>query len=103
MIEKRYRPYAVDIVAGVYALTYLAWRAVRQPATPGTARISDLAFWPLGLFIAWACARNATMPAIDRRTRIGWWLLTAAALSLWISGNTWSLLNRLGWSQQPAW
>jgi hypothetical protein len=89
MTEQRYRPYAADVVAALYACSFFVWLALRTPGTATSGHISDIAFWPLGLAIAWATARNARLPGIDERTRAGWWLLTGAAVSLWLSGNTW--------------
>ena len=103
MIESRYRPYFADLVAAAYAGSFFVWLALRTPGTPLAAHISDLAFWPLGLAIAWATARNARLPSLDRRSRVGWWLLTGAALSLWLSGTTWSMLLRQGPDTHPAW
>src|SRR5262245_28670706 len=103
-MAKRLRPYAADLAFGLFACAFLVWLAVRTPDTPTAARISDLAFWPLGLLIAWVNLRNARLRQLDPRSRIGWLLLAGAALSLWLSGNTWSLLIRLGAANtQPDW
>src|SRR5690242_10156236 len=101
----RLRPYAADFAFGLFACAFFVWLALRAPGTPLAARVSDAAFWPVGLLIAWVNLRNALLPQLDARSRRGWLLLAGAALALWLSGNTWALLLRLGATdaQQPQW
>jgi PAS domain S-box-containing protein len=93
-----------DLAAGAYAIAYFAWLALRTPATPASLLIGELAFYPLGLVVAWAYWRNARITDLDRATRTGWWLLTASALLTWLSGSAWTLYLRvMAPSAVPLW
>ena len=73
-VFKRVR--VVDIAAASYAAAFFAWLALRTPGTPSTQFIGDVAFYPLGLAVAWANWRTARVPGLDARTRSGWYLLS---------------------------
>jgi PAS domain S-box-containing protein len=80
-----------DRLAAAYALSYVLWMALRSPRTPGSVVIGTLAFFPLGLAVAWACWRNSRTEDLDRRTRAAWLLLSLSFVSLWFSGTCWAV------------
>jgi PAS domain S-box-containing protein len=65
--------------------------------------IGEVAFYPLGLALAWASWRNSRVDSLDSRTRRGWRLLVGAYLALWVSGTAWSFLLRISNTTVPAW
>ncbi|MCX6543178.1 MAG: response regulator [Acidobacteria bacterium] len=98
------KAYVADHAAAVYAAAYFVWMLLRTPGTAATEIISVFAFVPLGLAIGWACWRVGRVPALDRRTRLAWYLLSLSALSLWTTGNLWSLyLLVVNPQHSPAW
>jgi PAS domain S-box-containing protein len=99
---RRFRP--VDIVAALYAAIFFAWLAVRTPGTPSTQLVGRIAFYPLGLVVCWASWKTARLAGQDWRTRLGWMLLAASAVSLWLSGTAWDIfLLVTGINEYPAW
>lgn len=104
MAARATRRRGADIAAGLYALAYYSWLAIRTPATPSTFTIGELSFYPLGLVVAWAFWRNTQIAGLDARTRAGWWLLAVSSLLLWLSGSAWSLyLHVVPPTDVPAW
>ena len=102
-LPARDRPYIVDAVAAAYACAFYVWLAVRPVGTPSTLLIGEVAFYPLGLALAWASWRNSRVSSIDKRTRLAWQLLVAAYLTLWVSGTAWSALLGSSHSAVPTW
>ena len=94
MVERLRRLPLVDVGAAGYVAAFYVWLALRAPGTQTTAFIGDLVFLPLGLAVAWATWRTGRMPGLDVRTRVAWRLLTAAYLSLWLSGSAWTFYIR---------
>jgi PAS domain S-box-containing protein len=76
---------AAGYVAGYFAALAAAAAGLRVPV------LLDVAFYPLGLVIAWANWRNSRIEWLDGRTRLAWRLLAAAALVLWLTGSVWTL------------
>jgi PAS domain S-box-containing protein len=98
------REFIADYVALAYAVVYLAWLLVRTPGTPLTIFIGNYSFWPLGLAVGWAYLRNGRLRQLDRRTRAGWSILGAGAITLWVIGNTWApLVSYFGAPAYPWW
>ena len=98
------RRYRADVAAGLCALAYFAWLAVRTPGTPASQAVGELAFYPLGLLVAWAFWRNTRIAGLDARTRAGWWLLALASGLIWLSGSAWSLyLHVVPPTRVPDW
>jgi len=85
----------LDRAAVAYAAVYYAWLTARTFGVPVPAVVGDVAFYPLGLAIAWVNWRNSRVDWLDVRTRVAWRLLALAALALWASGTTWSILVAL--------
>jgi PAS domain S-box-containing protein len=85
----------LDRVAAGYALVYYAWLTAGAAGVAAPAIVGDLAFFPLGLAIAWVNWRNSRIEGLDRRTRLAWRLLALAALVLWASGTAWSIMRAL--------
>jgi PAS domain S-box-containing protein len=102
-LPARDRPYVADAIAAAYACAFYAWLAVRPAGTPSAILIGEIAFYPLGLALAWACWRNSRVPSLDARTRLAWRLLLGAYFTLWVSGTIWSLFLRLSDTPQPPW
>jgi PAS domain S-box-containing protein len=102
-LPARDRPYIADAVAAAYACTFYAWLAVRPAGTPSSVLIGEVAFYPLGLALAWASWRNSRVASLDNRTRLAWRLLVGAYLALWISGTVWSFLLRISNTAVPIW
>ncbi len=102
-LAARDRLYLADVVAAAYACAFYAWLVVRPPGTPSTTLIGEIAFYPLGLALAWASWRNSRVAGLDSRTRLGWRLLVGAYLALWISGTVWSFLLRISNTAVPPW
>ena len=102
-LPARDRPYIADAVAAAYACAFYAWLAVRPAGAPSTMLIGEVAFYPLGLALAWASWRNSRVASLDPRTRLGWRLLVGAYLALWVSGTVWSALLRISGTAVPAW
>jgi PAS domain S-box-containing protein len=100
-IARRHWP---DLVAAAYACAYAAWLLARTPGTPEAIAVGEIAFYPLGLAVAWAYWRNARFEGLDRRTRAAWQLLAASAALMWLSGTAWTLYLRLrGPADVPPW
>ena len=94
----------VDVVAAAYAVSFYLWLLLRTPGTAATELIGGLAFYPLGLAVAWASWSNSRLPGLDRATRLAWRLFAAAALVLFVGGNASDFLSRLsGTAMEPAW
>lgn len=94
----------VDVVAVAYAASFYLWLLFKTPGTAATELVGALAFYPLGLAVAWASWSNSRLPGIDRATRLAWRLFAAAALVLFVGGNASDLLSRLsGTETEPAW
>jgi PAS domain S-box-containing protein len=102
-LPARDRPYIADAIAAAYACAFYVWLAVRPAGTPSTAIIGEVAFYPLGLALAWASWRNSHIASLDSRTRLAWRLLVGAYLALWVSGTVWSFLLRISDAAVPAW
>ena len=102
-LPARDRPYIADAVAAAYACAFYAWLAVRPAGTSSAMLIGEVAFYPLGLALAWASWRNSRVDSLDSRTRRGWRLLVGAYLALWVSGTAWSFLLRISNTTVPAW
>jgi PAS domain S-box-containing protein len=88
----------LDRAAAAYSVAYFAWMAAKVAGLPVPAFIADVAFYPLGLVVAWVNWRNARVAGLDSRTRLAWRLLAVAALVLWASGTTWTVWLALGGS-----
>ncbi|HEY3381032.1 MAG TPA: ATP-binding protein [Vicinamibacterales bacterium] len=96
--------YTADYLALAYGLAYCGWLCVRTPGTPATLFVAEVAFYPLGLAVGWLYLRNAGVPGLERRTRLGWTLLGFGAFVLWILGATWSsFIGSVGSATDPAW
>lgn len=80
----------IDLAAALYAAVYFAWLAAHQ-AGVAPPQIGDVAFYPLGLVVAWANWRNSRVEGLDGRTRAAWRLLALSALILWGTGSAWTL------------
>jgi PAS domain S-box-containing protein len=93
---------ALDRVAAGYAAAYFAWMAATLLGWPVPGVVGDIAFFPLGLVIAWANWRNSRVDWLDGRTRLAWRLLALAALVLWMSGSTWTIWLASGGSPEYA-
>lgn len=81
-----------DVVAAGYALAVCAWLLLGTPGGPLTTLVGDLVFLPLGLIVgalAWGNGRRAG----EARTRAAWWLLAAAAWSLWATGALYAIFD----------
>jgi PAS domain S-box-containing protein len=102
-LPARDRPYIADAIAAAYACAFYVWLAARPAGTPSTALIGEVAFYPLGLALAWASWRNSRIASLDSRTRLAWRLLVGAYLALWVSGTVWSFLLRISDTAVPAW
>jgi PAS domain S-box-containing protein len=102
-LPARDRPYIADAIAAAYACAFYVWLAVRPAGTPWTTLIGEVAFYPLGLALAWAAWRNSRVASLDNRTRLAWRLLGGAYLALWVSGTVWTLLLRSSGTAVPAW
>jgi PAS domain S-box-containing protein len=102
-LPARDRPYLADAIAVAYACAFYAWLAVRPAGTPSAILVGQVAFYPLGLALAWASWRNSRVPSLDARTRLAWRLLVGAYLSLWVSGSIWSFLIGFTKTPQPPW
>jgi len=95
--------YLLDWVVGAATAAFVVWLLVPQPLTRTSEIISDAVFFPLGLIVAWANFRNARV-SVDRRTAIAWTFLGLSAVSLWVTGNTWTFyLGLVGPRQTPHW
>jgi PAS domain S-box-containing protein len=93
-----------DVLAIVYAVSFYIWLLLRTPGTAGTELVGALAFYPLGLAVAWASWSTSRLPGLDRATRLAWHLFAAAALVLFVGGNLADLLSRFsGTRMEPAW
>jgi PAS domain S-box-containing protein len=93
----------LDRVAAAYAAVYFAWMVARAFGYV-VPFVGDVAFYPLGLAIAWVNWRNSRVALLDRRTRIAWRLLALAALILWVSGSTWTIwIAVVGANGYAAW
>ena len=94
----------VDVLAIVYAVSFYLWLLLRTPGTAASELVGALAFYPLGLAVAWASWSNSRLPGLDRRTRRAWWLFAVASLVLFVGGNASDFLSRLAGTQmEPAW
>jgi PAS domain S-box-containing protein len=93
----------VDLIAALYAIGFLLWLLARWLGV-GPPGVGSVAFYPLGLIVAWANWRNSRAEGLDRRTRIAWQLLATASLVLWGAGSAWTLsLTTAGTNQYSAW
>ncbi len=93
----------VDLAAAIYAAVYFAWLAARSMGV-AVPDVGGLAFYPLGLLVAWANWRNSRAEGLDRRTRIAWRLLALASMMLWGAGSAWTLsITTAGASRYPTW
>jgi PAS domain S-box-containing protein len=94
----------VDMVAAAYAAAFFVWLAVRTPGTATTELVGAVAFYPLGLAVAWANWNNSGLPGLDRPTRLAWRLLALSAFMLFVSGNAGDIYVRLaGTRAAPEW
>lgn len=95
---------AADVLAIGYAISFYLWLLLRTPGTAATELVGGLAFYPLGLAVAWASWSNSRLPGLDRATRLAWRLFAAAALVLFVGGNLGGFLSLLsGTRMEPAW
>lgn len=90
----------LDRIATGYVAVYAAWMAARALGWPVPQVVGDVAFFPLGLAVAWANWRASQAPALDARSRTSWRLLALAALVLWVSGSAWTLWIAAGGSAE---
>jgi PAS domain S-box-containing protein len=86
----------LDRVAAAYAAVYVAWHLGKAMGFAVPSAVGELAFYPLGVMVAWLNWRNAGAAGLDRRTRIAWRLLALSAIVLWLSGSAWTLWIALG-------
>jgi PAS domain S-box-containing protein len=95
---------APDVLAIIYAVSFYIWLLLRTPGTAVTEFVGALAFYPLGLAVAWASWSNSRLPGLDRATRLAWQLFAAAALVLFVGGNLSDVLSRFsGTRMEPDW
>ena len=100
----RLRVGTADVLAIIYAGAFYLWLLFRTPGTAATQLVGALAFYPLGLAVAWASWSNSRLPDLDRATRLAWRLFAAASLVLFVGGNLGDFLSRLsGTEMEPAW
>jgi PAS domain S-box-containing protein len=94
----------LDRAAAAYAAVYFAWMLAKTLGVGVPAIVGDVAFYPLGLVVAWVNWRNSRLGWLDRRTRIAWRLLALASLVLWVSGSVWTILiTVVGPSDYASW
>jgi PAS domain S-box-containing protein len=93
-----------DIGVALYSAVYFAWLFLHTPGTPNAALVGGVAFYPVGLIVAWGYWKTSRLPGLDTRTRAAWMMLVLSAFLLSISGTSWDLyLHTVGRESYPGW
>jgi diguanylate cyclase (GGDEF)-like protein/PAS domain S-box-containing protein len=74
---------------GLYALVYTIWSLSTGSPAEERGYVSDLAFLPVGLAVAFLAWRASRADALDAGTRRAWRLLTVAFLFFWLGDVLW--------------